>query len=48
MAVDIPPFESTPVQEIPELVGKVRSTFNAHKTKDVQFRLVQLRKLYWG
>jgi beta-apo-4'-carotenal oxygenase len=48
MAVDIPAFEATPVPEIAGKVAKLRATFNSQKTKDVQFRLVQLRKLYWG
>jgi hypothetical protein len=48
MAIDIPAFEATPVADIAGKVSKLRATFNTQKTKDVQFRLVQLRKLYWG
>jgi len=46
--IDLPPFKATPIGEIDATVAKVRNTFYTHKTKDVQFRLVQLRKLYWG
>ncbi|PKS07507.1 hypothetical protein jhhlp_006111 [Lomentospora prolificans] len=46
--VDIGEFIHTPVDSIPALVGRLRSTFMSHKTKDVQYRLRQLRKLYWG
>jgi beta-apo-4'-carotenal oxygenase len=48
MGVELPAFENTPVDEIPKIVERVRSTFFTHKTKPVQFRLQQLRKLYWG
>ena len=48
MTVEVPGFQATPIDEITELVSKVRKTFLTQKTKDVQFRLVQLRKLYWG
>ncbi|RAH87092.1 aldehyde dehydrogenase [Aspergillus japonicus CBS 114.51] len=47
-AIEIPPFENTPIEEIQSRVSTVRKTFNAHKTRDVEYRLVQLRKLYWA
>ncbi|KAI9671960.1 MAG: hypothetical protein M1817_002309 [Caeruleum heppii] len=48
MAPNIPAFTHTPVEAIPTIVDRVRSTFFAHKTKPIEYRLVQLRKLYWG
>ncbi|KAL8739211.1 MAG: hypothetical protein Q9181_000102 [Wetmoreana brouardii] len=38
----------TPVDTIPAIAAGVRNAFNSHKTKPVDFRLMQLRKLYWG
>lgn len=46
--VDIAEFTHTPVESIPGIVDGLRTTFRSHKTKDVQYRLRQLRKLYWG
>jgi len=47
-ASDIPKLQYTPLEEIPQRVAKVRAAFREHKTRDVEFRLVQLRKLYWA
>ncbi|KAF7547096.1 hypothetical protein G7Z17_g7959 [Cylindrodendrum hubeiense] len=44
----IPAFEHTPLDEIPAKVDRLRATFRTGRTKDIQFRIVQLRKLYWG
>ena len=44
----IPPLEFTSPNVIPEIANGVRSTFLTQKTKPLEFRLVQLRKLYWG
>lgn len=44
----IPALEFTDVNIIPEIANDVRSTFFTHKTRSLEFRLVQLRKLYWG
>lgn len=44
----IAPFEHTPIESIPSNVAGLRTTFNTHRTKDVQYRLRQLRKMYWG
>lgn len=38
----------TPLDTIPALAAGVRNAFNSHKTKPIDFRLMQLRKLYWG
>ncbi|KAF2458630.1 Aldehyde/histidinol dehydrogenase [Lineolata rhizophorae] len=44
----IPQFEHTPLEGIPELARDARRTFLSHKTRPIEYRLVQLRKLYWG
>ncbi|KAL8882368.1 MAG: hypothetical protein Q9198_000629, partial [Flavoplaca austrocitrina] len=38
----------TPVDAIPAIASRIRNAFNTHKTKPIGFRLLQLRKLYWG
>lgn len=48
MADLIPEFKLTPVDDIPAAVRVLRAAFNSHKTKPLEFRLVQLRKLYWA
>ncbi|RYP52777.1 hypothetical protein DL768_002128 [Monosporascus sp. mg162] len=50
MSADIkmPLFEHTPIDSIPKLAAEVRESFRSDKTKDVEWRLVQLRKLWWG
>jgi len=42
------PFESTAVESIPSIVHQCQTTFRSQKTKPLSYRLVQLRKLYWG
>ena len=44
----MPAIEYTDSKIIPEIAGGVRLTFLTHKTRSLQFRLVQLRRLYWG
>jgi beta-apo-4'-carotenal oxygenase len=48
MAINLPAFANTAVDDIPTIVEEVRSTFFSQKTKPIDFRLRQLRKLYWG
>ncbi|OTA96482.1 hypothetical protein M434DRAFT_67592 [Hypoxylon sp. CO27-5] len=50
MATDIkiPAFEATPIDSIPKIAATARESFQSQKTKDVEWRLVQLRKLYWA
>ena len=38
----------TLVGAIPDKVEEVRRAFSSHKTRPLDFRLTQLRKLYWG
>lgn len=44
----IPPLEYTPIDDIATTCAKVRATFLSHKTRPIEFRQQQLRKLYWG
>jgi len=42
------PFEATAIESIPSTVNLCKTTFRSQKTKPIAYRLVQLRKLYWG
>lgn len=44
----IPQLEYTNKDAIPEIVDGVRAAFHSQKTKPLEWRKVQLRKLYWG
>lgn len=44
----LPEFKATSLDEIPARVSTARKAFSEHKTRDLEFRLVQLRKLYWA
>ncbi|GKU01065.1 aldehyde dimeric nadp-preferring [Fusarium langsethiae] len=44
----IGPLEHTPLDEINAKVDLVRKTFRSGRTKDIEFRLRQIRKLYWA
>ncbi|EKG12154.1 Aldehyde dehydrogenase NAD(P)-dependent [Macrophomina phaseolina MS6] len=44
----LPELQYTPIDTIPSTVNLLRTTFSTHKTRNVDFRLKQLRKLYWG
>ncbi|KAF2139245.1 uncharacterized protein K452DRAFT_289799 [Aplosporella prunicola CBS 121167] len=44
----IPELQYTPADSIPGIVDGLRATFHSQKTRPVEFRLKQLRKLYWG
>ena len=46
--MSIPKFEHTTLDDISARVANVRTNFRTNKTKDIQFRIKQLRKLYWG
>ncbi|RMZ67578.1 fatty aldehyde dehydrogenase [Pyrenophora seminiperda CCB06] len=41
-------FEHTPMDDIAPTCAKVRASFLSHKTRSLEFRIQQLRKLYWG
>ncbi|KAK4126719.1 aldehyde dehydrogenase [Parathielavia appendiculata] len=46
--VSMSEFQATAVDAIPQITNSVRGTFRTHKTKKLQWRQVQLRKLYWA
>lgn len=46
--IKIPPFEHTPLDDIPQAVAELHQFFRTNQSKDVEWRLVQLRKLWWG
>ncbi|KAK4899501.1 Hexadecenal dehydrogenase [Elasticomyces elasticus] len=45
---DLPPFSHTPADEISSVHDRVVSSFLKHKTRTIEYRLKQLRSLYWG
>ncbi len=47
-SVKLPRFENTPVEQIPSIVARLRRTFISQKTRPADFRIQQLRKLYWA
>ena len=47
-SVKLPNFENTSVEEIPSIVSRLRKTFISQKTRPTDFRIKQLRKLYWA
>lgn len=44
----LPPFEHTPIESLPGIAAGIRATFLSHKTRPLEYRIQQLRKLYWG
>lgn len=44
----LPELVYTPIDGIPATVNLLRTTFSTQKTRNVEYRLKQLRKLYWG
>ncbi|RKF83560.1 Beta-apo-4'-carotenal oxygenase [Golovinomyces cichoracearum] len=44
----IAPFEATSIDSIPETVNRCKATFRSQITKPLEYRLRQLRQLYWG
>ncbi len=44
----LPEFKHTDVDAIPALCKEVRTSFLTHKSRSLEWRLTQLRKLYWG
>ncbi|KAF2201189.1 aldehyde dehydrogenase [Delitschia confertaspora ATCC 74209] len=44
----LPPFENTPVDDIAGICNNIRASFLTHKTRPLDYRIRQLRKLYWG
>lgn len=48
MAATLPPFTHTPLDDIAGVTARIRSGFLSSKTRPLEFRLQQLRKLYWA
>ncbi|KAI5303671.1 40S ribosomal protein S12, partial [Ascosphaera pollenicola] len=48
MSADLPVFTPTSVDKIPVYVQELRDSFNAGKTRDLDFRISQLRRFYWA
>lgn len=46
--VSLPAFAATSFEDIQAKHDRLRATYRSGKTKDVQFRLQQLRKFYWA
>ncbi|KAF2276589.1 aldehyde dehydrogenase [Westerdykella ornata] len=46
--VQLPAFEHTPIETIESTVNGIRASFLSHKTRPLEYRIQQLRKLYWG
>ena len=47
-ASKMPSFEHTSMDKIAPTCATVRQTFLSHKTRPLEFRIQQLRKLYWA
>ncbi|CAD6505203.1 BgTH12-00697 [Blumeria graminis f. sp. triticale] len=45
---ELPQFQSTAIESIPSTVARCRNTFRSQKTKPIEYRIHQLRNLYWG
>ncbi|KAF2841874.1 aldehyde dehydrogenase [Patellaria atrata CBS 101060] len=48
MSKEIPQFEHTHIDAIPGIVKAARTAFRSHRTRPLEYRLKQLRKLYWA
>lgn len=48
MGVTLPELQFTSLEDIPTHISTTQKAFLTNKTRDVEFRLVQLRKLYWA
>jgi beta-apo-4'-carotenal oxygenase len=44
----LPELQATPIDDIAKKVATAKQAFYEQKTRPVEFRLVQLRKLYWA
>ncbi|KAB8300936.1 hypothetical protein EYC80_002861 [Monilinia laxa] len=47
-SVKIAPFEHSSLESIPTTAKIIRTTFRSQKTKPLEYRLKQLRNLYWA
>jgi beta-apo-4'-carotenal oxygenase len=44
----IPAFEATPIDDIPVIADTFKQTYRTGRTKDLDWRITQIRKLYWA
>jgi beta-apo-4'-carotenal oxygenase len=44
----IPAFEPTSIDDIPVIANTLKQTYRTNRTKDLDYRITQLRKLYWA
>jgi beta-apo-4'-carotenal oxygenase len=44
---DLPQFTHTPVDSIKGVHDRVKNQFHSHATRTLEYRLKQLRSLYW-
>ncbi|CAK7206068.1 Hexadecenal dehydrogenase [Sporothrix eucalyptigena] len=47
-SIDIAPFQATDLKAVSVKCAQVATTFRTNRTKDLEWRKVQLRKLYWA
>ncbi|EMC92458.1 hypothetical protein BAUCODRAFT_38526 [Baudoinia panamericana UAMH 10762] len=45
---DLPPFTNIAVSDVPTVHDRIVKKFHSHQTRSLQYRLKQLRSLYWG
>ena len=45
---DIPPFKHTSMDDVAATGARMRTSFLSHKTRPLEFRIQQLRRLYWA
>jgi hypothetical protein len=48
MDSQIPDLQFNSLETISACISTTRKSFLEHRSRDVEFRLVQLRKLYWA
>ncbi len=44
----LPPFTPTPINDISSIHDRITTKFHSHSTRPIEYRLKQLRALYWG
>ncbi|CAK7214015.1 Hexadecenal dehydrogenase [Sporothrix bragantina] len=47
-SIDIPPFQATDLKAVSVKCAQAATTFRTNRSKDLEWRKVQLRKLYWA
>ena len=44
----VPQLVHTDIESVPKIASSLRTTFASQKTKPIEWRQAQLRKLYWA